>query len=570
MDFPPPDPLAARLHTSIATGFKAAFDDSSKRRVPHRGPAKLRSVFALWKAMRNALERVQTQPQWLTGVVTDIRRHKDRGLRLQASETRLAGLIQASMDGMITVDEARCVVLYNPAAERMFGRPSGEVIGKPVDQLFAASFHSRFLVVDEAAGGDTGNAHFPLTARGVRGDGSEFAMEATLAHHAVGAQRFVTVMLRDITERLATETRLQQLSTAVEQSPVSIQITDAQCRICYVNKRYCAVTGYSPEQVLGQSTSIFNPGVMPENEYVRLRNALTSGQEWCGEFHNRRQDGSLYWEFARIMPITDHHGRVAHFLVLKEDISEKKAMEERERQRQEQLAHGARLILLGEMSSSLAHEINQPLMAINGYSAACSRAARDCPEALALLRKIDAQVTRAGEIVWRTRDFSRRHSSREWINLPTLIFSVIDWVGAEAHRYEITLDTSGVPRSLPGVHADRLKIEQVLLNLLQNAFDALRDVDAARRIVLSTRHASGSGELVVSVQDTGCGVPTQEVQDLFQPFFTTKSSGLGLGLAISRSIIEDHGGHLWHTAAAGGTSFHFSLPTEPLTAATPR
>lgn len=557
----PPDPAAGRLQTSIATGLKAVFGNASKHRIVRRGPARLRSVMVLWKAMRKALKTVPAQPPWFSGMVTDLRRRKERRLRLQASETRLAGLIRASMDGMVTVDQARCVVLYNPAAERMFGRPAKEVIGRPVDQLFADSFHGRFLVVDEAAGDDPDDAHAPLTLTGVRGDGSEFTMEATLARHAVGKQRFVTAMLRDITERLATQTRLQQLSAAVEQSPVSIQITDAHCRICYVNKRYCAATGDRPEQVLGQSANIFNPGEMPAAEQLRLHSALASGREWCGEFHHRRQDGSLSWEFARIMPITDSAGRVAHFLVIKEDISEKKAMAERERQRQEQLAHSARLILLGEMSSSLAHEINQPLMAINGYLAACSRAVQDSPEALAWLGKIDAQVTRAGEIVWRTRDFARRHSHREAVDVAALIFSVADWVSAEARRYEITLDTGGVNGALPGICADRLQIEQVLLNLLQNAFEALRDIARARCVAVTARQASGSSELVVSVEDTGCGVPTEVAQDVFQPFFTTKPDGLGLGLAISRSIIEDHGGKLWYATTVAGTSFHFSLPT---------
>lgn len=507
------------------------------------------------------------RPQRITGVVTDISRRKERGLRLQASETRLAGLIRASMDGIVTVDEARCVALFNPAAERMFGRPSNEIIGRPVDQLLAASFRSRFLMLDEADG--TGEAHLPLTIIGVRGDGSEFTMEATLAHHAVGEQRFVTAMLRDVTERLATETRLQQLSSAVEQSPVSIQITDTDFRICYVNKHFCDVTGYSPGDVLGHNTSMLKSGETPESDYRRLRAAVASGGEWCGEFRNRRKDGSLYWEFTRIMPITGNDGRISHFLALKEDVSEKKAMEERERVRQEQLAHSARLILLGEMSSSLAHEVNQPLTAINGYSAACSRVARDCPEALELLRKIDTQVARAGEIVWRTRDFARRRSSRESIDLSTLVFSVIDWVGAEAHRYGITLDTSGVRSPLPRIRADRLQIEQVLLNLVKNAFDALRDVDRERRVRLTTDHASGSSKLVLSVQDTGCGVPTQVALDVFQPFFTTKPTGLGLGLPISRSIIEDHGGSLWYAASENGSSFYFSLPIESFAPSSP-
>lgn len=504
--------------------------------------------------------------QRIIGVVTDISRRKERELRLQACETQLAGLVRASMEGVVSVNEERCVTLYNPAAERMFGRPSHEVIGKSIDQLLSSSFHGRFLALDEVDGGNNSasETHSPLIVRGVRRDGSEFTMEATLACHTVGKQRVLTAMLRDITERLASETRLQQLSLAVEQSPVSIQITDAHLRICYVNKRFCDVTGYAPEEVLGKSAIILESGETLESEYVRLRTAIANGEEWRGEFLSRRQDGSLYWEFTRLMPITSNDGRVTHFLALKEDITEKKTMEERERQRQEQLAHSARLIQLGEMSSSLAHEVNQPLMAITAYSSACRRAAKDCPEVLELLKKMDAQVTRAEEIIWRMRDFARRSSYRESLDIPTLIFGVMDWVVTEARQHGIMLDTSGVSKPLPEVRADRLQIEQVLLNLVQNAFDALRDVNTERCVSIMARHERGCGGIVVSVQDTGCGVPAQVALEVFQPFFTTKSTGLGLGLAISRSIIKDHGGSLWHTSAAiGGTSFHFSLPTVP-------
>ena len=304
-------------------------------------------------------------------------------------------------------------------------------------------------------------------------------------------------------------------------------------------------------------------GETPDEEYRRLRATIAAGGEWRGEFHNRRKDGSRFWESVRIIPITDNNGQITHFLGHKEDITEKKAMDERERQRREQLAHSARLMLLGEMASSLAHEINQPLTAIAGYSSVCARAAKASPEALALLAKIDEQVARAGEIVWRTRNFSRRQSCREPIDMPALILGAMEWVSDEAGRYAIVLDTSAVDRALPEVRADRLQVEQVLLNLLQNAFDALRGVDTPRQVSVAARYVSGGAGVVVSVSDTGCGVPAQVALDVFQPFFTTKPTGLGLGLAISRSIIEDHGGSLWYVPlSGGGTSFHFSLPTD--------
>lgn len=237
------------------------------------------------------------------------------------------------------------------------------------------------------------------------------------------------------------------------------------------------------------------------------------------------------------------------------------APDAREQRRREQLLHGVRLLLQRETASSLAHEIGQPLTAIAGYSSACARLARASPETLALLRKIDAQVARAGELAWRTGDASRRLRGREAIDLPALIFEALDGASGEAHRYAIALDPSGVDRTLPAVRADRLQLEQVLHNLLKNAFDAVREVDTPRRVAVAA-HRHG-GDLIVSLTDTGGGVPPPLAQALFQPFFTTRPGGLGLGLAISRSIVEAHGGSLWHAPlAGGGAAFSFSLPTD--------
>lgn len=498
----------------------------------------------------------------ITGVVTDISRRRERELRLEASERRIGGLIRASLDGIVSVDETGCVVLYNPAAERMFGRPPAAVVGMPIKLLFAPARCPQLLSTVATLQGGGGAPSAPQVVCGLRADGSEFTIEATVARHAVGEHGFVTVMLRDISARVAAETRVQQLSLAVEQSPVSIQITDTDLRIDYVNKHFGEATGYAREDLVGESMDRFVASPNWPDERRRLREIVAGGGEWCGEIRCRRKDGSLIWAFARVTPMTGGDGAITHFLAILEDVTEKKIKDERERRRQEQLAHSARLILLGEMASSVAHELNQPLTAIGGFGSACARLVGDRPEALALLKKIDAQVVRAGEIVWRTRDFARRQGSREPLDIAELVLGVADWMAAEARRHEIVLDTTA-DGGLPPVRGDRLQIEQVLLNLVQNAFEAVREIATPRRVVIAALPASDGG-IVVSVEDSGCGVPEQVALDVFQPFFTTKSTGLGLGLAISSSIVADHGGRLWHAPVAGGTSFRFSLPAAPL------
>jgi two-component system sensor kinase FixL len=245
----------------------------------------------------------------------------------------------------------------------------------------------------------------------------------------------------------------------------------------------------------------------------------------------------------------------------------RKQGEEQVRERRAELAHVLRVTTAGELASGLAHELNQPLSAIANGVEACARYLRsgksDPKKLLKLLNAASTEALRAGDIVEHLRGFIQKGTPQfERTDLREIAGSVPRLLGRELERERITLRIDLGPRPLP-IHADRIQIEQVIVNLIQNAIDAVREVsDHRREIQLSTR-AVNDGMAEAAVCDAGAGVSAAAAERLFDPFFTTKSHGLGMGLAISRSILEAHGGRIWRkrpVSGERGTTLCFTLP----------
>ena len=371
--------------------------------------------------------------------------------------------------------------------------------------------------------------------------------------------------IADVTAQKDAEMRLRKLSAAVEQSPVSIIITDRHGVIEYVNPCFCQVTGYTLEEVRGCNPRVLKSGETPGEVYKALWETITSGQEWSGELHNRKKNGELFWEFVRIIPLISENGEVANFMAVKEDITLHKELTAREQLRQEQMLHHARLAAMGEMAAALAHELNQPLAAIANFSGVVEHQLAashpDLMQALDVVRTINGQALRAGDIVWRIREFSRKQASRqEPTDINALLKDVVRLADIAAKSREVAYEFD-LAIGLPQVTVDRVQIEQVLLNLIRNGVEAMEGEAGGKRLVLSSRLAEGATAIQLSVRDHGCGLPDRIAVDLFTPFFTTKPEGMGMGLPISRGIVEAHGGRLWAAPNDdGGTTFYLTLP----------
>jgi C4-dicarboxylate-specific signal transduction histidine kinase len=222
------------------------------------------------------------------------------------------------------------------------------------------------------------------------------------------------------------------------------------------------------------------------------------------------------------------------------------------------------------MAAGLAHEINQPLSAIATYSQACQRLLRqpepDVQDVISALEQVNAQALRAGEVIRRLRNFVKnREVKRELVDCGRLLddLRTLAETDARLHNVHLRIDAE---EGLPAVHADPIQLQQVVLNLVRNAIDAMAECPEDRREIVLMARRQAEGEIQVTVADQGSGLAPGAEEHLFNPFFTTKASGTGLGLAISHSIIRAHGGRLWHTSNGPvGTCFHFTLPASPAT-----
>jgi C4-dicarboxylate-specific signal transduction histidine kinase len=248
---------------------------------------------------------------------------------------------------------------------------------------------------------------------------------------------------------------------------------------------------------------------------------------------------------------------------LKAEDAERRRTAEALRQAQADLTRVSRVTAMGELTASLAHEVNQPIAAAVINANSCSRwLAGDAPnieEARAAAARIVQDGTRAAEIVSRVRLlFKKGEESRELVDVNDIINEMIVLLRAEAAQHSVSIRPD-LAADLPGIMGDRVQLQQVMLNLIMNGIDAMKDANGDRELAITSRRASQE-QVQVSVSDTGGGLPKQQDQ-IFKPFFTTKSDGIGMGLTISRSIIESHGGRLWASdGSSRGASFHLTLP----------
>lgn len=357
--------------------------------------------------------------------------------------------------------------------------------------------------------------------------------------------------------------RQAQLNGIVDNSPAIISLKDLEGRYCLVNREFERCFQRWRYDVIGKSDGeLFVPGVA-HTLAARDRQVMESGtaESFEQEFI---VDGEQRSYVCIKFPLRGPRGATYGIGGVFTDISLLKRLQEELRCHQDELAHVLRLHTIGEMSATLAHEINQPLCAITNYAQGGVQRIRSGAGApFALLhafRQIAAQALRAAEIVRGIRNLARTGSvPRALIDVNALAAEAARILEPRARLRRVTVRLAAAP-SLPLVEADATQVEQVILNLLLNGVEAVDDLGSTRREVVVTTATNGDA-VEVAVHDSGGGIPPLVAEQMFTPFFTTKSHALGLGLAISRSIIESHGGRLWYQPLCGsGTTFCFSLP----------
>jgi two-component system, LuxR family, sensor histidine kinase DctS len=375
---------------------------------------------------------------------------------------------------------------------------------------------------------------------------------------------------RHIQRRLETERALREehaFRKAMEDSlETGMRAVDLEGRVVYVNRAFCQMVGYAEHELIGHaSPQAYWPPEDREHIERTLAAARAPGAPRAAlEFELVRRGGERIEVLVYEAPLVDARGRHTGWMGSILDITERKRARERARLQQEKLAATARLVTMGEMASTIAHELNQPLSAIASYTTGCrnllATGRADAAEIAEALEKTSRQAERAGRIIRRVHEFVRKSEpTRARVRINAVVEEAVGFAEPEARKRRVKV-TSRLSPDDPVLLADPVLLQQVLLNLVRNGMDAMAHTPPERRdLTVATARA---GETVtVSVVDHGCGLSPEVRAGLFEPFFTTKPEGMGMGLNICRSILEGHGGRVWAEAdPGGGTAFSFSLP----------
>jgi two-component system sensor kinase FixL len=466
----------------------------------------------------------------------------------------------------------------NPACEKLLGYKPEELIGKSsylqihpedADNLKERNKsviyrHGIYTNIHRMKHKDGYYVWFETTSRTIRNE--------------KGTPIEIICVSRDVSEREIAEQATRRLARVVEASSDMIMFCNhADQKITYMNES-CLST-FELEELPETSIALkklFSAKDYNETIKPALDSAAQSGK-WLGKVQMQLPEQINEKKHAEIREIIGHHSRnksdaplVEYYTLIARDITEEKLAQEKANIQQQEITHMSRYLSVGEMATGLAHELNQPLAAIINYCRGTKRRLRDSTkdnneivsEAMELITK---QAKRASEIIKRLRSFVRKNEYKQTsFSINKSCQNVCDFLAQEAKNNGISFEYN-LSKNTPNLYADKIQIEQVLLNLIRNAIEAYSNTHRALRPVAVTTESCNE-YIQITVTDTAGGIPEAEIQSVFEPFQTSKSYGLGMGLPISRTIIENHSGQIWvESDGVTGTEFKIRLPVEART-----
>ena len=510
------------------------------------------------------------------GTSTDIEDLKQSQENLRRAEEKNRLIIDTALDAVITMDAVGKITSWNKQAEIVFGWSHREAIGQHMSELI--------IPEQQRMAHERGLRHFLATGDGpilqrrveimaMRRSGVEFPVELEVMPMRLGQDWVFSAFIRDITDSKLAQEKLRaselHLRQMTETIPEMLWSATPQGAIDYCNARVLDYTGSSVEEIMNSGwTKLLHPDDVGQTAQEWM-SCVTTGAPYRVEvriFH--AADRTYRWCVTSALPLLDQQGHILKWYGTVVDMNDWKQAQEELRNTQAELAHMARAMTMGELTASIAHEVNQPLSGIITNASTCLRMLAANPPNIDGARET-AQRTirdgnRASEVVTKLRAlFSKKEATTEAVDLN------------EATREVVALSLSGLQRNrvilrqeladdIPVVMADRVQLQQVILNLVLNASDAMSGVDERpRELVIRTAREEGD-QVRLIVRDAGVGFDPQAMDRLFEAFYTTKSDGMGMGLSVSRSIIESHQGRLWATPNDGpGATFSFSIPSVP-------
>lgn len=501
------------------------------------------------------------------GACYDISERRRMSEAIQESEERHRQLIELLPDAVLVHSHERIIYANHAAVQLLNCKSIEEIMGREIMDFVHPEFRTvkknrlqRIVETGEAA---------PLTEEEfIQADGNIIHVEVASKRFVFNSTPSVLSVIRDVTESKRAEDELRKLSRAIEQSPSSIVITDTNGTIEYANPYFSRLTGYSLDEVIGQNPRVLKSGEMPPEGYRELWETITSGREWRGEFHNRKKNGELYWEYASISPIRDAQGKITHFLAVKEDMTElKKATEELHQAKEAaEAANQAK----SEFLANISHEIRTPMNGVIGMTELLLGTELDL-EQRDYLKMVQSSADDLLTLINDILDFSKIEAGK--FELDTIDLNLQEIVEKTVETFALRVQSKGlellsfvdpkIPEVLVG---DPMRIRQILINLLGNAVKFTEKGEIEIRVALENI-TDGCCNVHFSIRDTGIGISKEKMDRLFKSFSqvdgstTRKYGGTGLGLAISKKLAELMGGAIGVDSRQGqGSTFFFSLP----------
>ncbi len=471
-----------------------------------------------------------------------------------------------SQTAYISTDSRGVILDANHAAAALFNRTAARLTGKCLTRLVVIPDRDalRMVLKRVVRGGDM--RQLEVTIKPFRLDPATIALTVAAVSDKPGHLGELRWLLHNITDRRRGEDLLRkseaELRMITSQMPSSVWTTDADLRVQRaIGANHGPIGKYSRIDIGLTLYEICGGDAASSQTIAAHKRALRGETATCEiEIHDRAFE-------VRVEPLRDDTSRINGCIGLAIDVTERRHTQEEIRLLQTELAHASRLNVVGGMAAGIAHELNQPLTAIVAYTQACVRLLKSgkgkLDDLIATLERVADQGLRAGRIIRRMKSVSGARSSPiRSADVNMLVTEVISFVDWEAHRHRVLIRRN-LDDELPKIMVDTTAVTQVMLILLKNAIQALEDSEGERQIVVRTYRAEDMKRVEISITDSGPGLPTEYLDHLFEPFFSTKPDGVGMGLPISRSLIEGQGGRLWVVPGSlGGACFRFTLPID--------
>ncbi len=501
-----------------------------------------------------------------TGIARDITERRLAQEALEESEERYRQLVEMSPDGIAVHQDGHLVFVNQAAADMVGARSREELIGKPIREIVHPDYWEIASErIQRMMTGETGL--YPVEDCYVKSDGTPFPVEVTALPLTFSGKPAVQVVVRDISERKRAEQVERRLVTAIDQATEGVLITDNEGTIEYVNPGLEKISGYTRDELIGQTPRIFKSGSHDELFYRQLWDSIKGGKTWTGQFINRRKDGKLYHEEASVSPVKDTSGRISNFVAVKRDITEHLEMSR-------QLYQAQKMEAIGTLASGVSHDFNNVLQVVLGYTELILGDEKFLARYRGDVHKVHEAARRGADLVQRLLTFSRKTEiNPSPLNLNRRISELLKMLERTLPKMvEIRL---ALDDDLATIHADPTQIDQVLMNLAVNARDAMphggKLTFETSNVVLDKEYARMHVEAIpghyvlLTISDTGSGIDKDALEHIFEPFYTTKrvGEGTGLGLAMVHGIVKQHRGHITCYSKLGhGTTFSIYFPAE--------